>query len=288
MIVPKDRRGGFEFWEGFEGGFLINDPWLHGTRLVEPRQFKGYQSDVVAQRAAYWLREKHTKPTFCVISLEPPHPPYSSHVPHGIERDPATLHLRENVPIGGEIEVKAREELAGYYAHIEATDRAIGRLLAEIDLNKTVVVFTSVHGDMHGSHGVFRKAWPYEESVRIPLLVRFPSGIIGKHDDPVSLVDLSRMALAWAEDKKWILSRDYARISMPSGLKIPNQCPFAWRGIRTTTHKLILTEGGGGPAEPTRFHFDLSSDPFELRNLEFDREKNGAEERLWEKIEREA
>ena len=34
------------------------------------------------------------------------------------------------------------------------------------------MVFTSVHGDMHGAHGLFRKGWPHEESVRVPLLVR--------------------------------------------------------------------------------------------------------------------
>ena len=41
IVVAPERRGGFEFWEGFEGGFLLNDPWLHGSRLPEPRQFSG-------------------------------------------------------------------------------------------------------------------------------------------------------------------------------------------------------------------------------------------------------
>ena len=51
IVVPPAWRGGFEFWEGFESGFLLNDPWLHGTRLPEPVQFPGYQSDVVCARA---------------------------------------------------------------------------------------------------------------------------------------------------------------------------------------------------------------------------------------------
>ena len=45
-----ENRGGFGFWEGFESGFLINNPWLHGTRLPEPVRFDGYQSDVVCER----------------------------------------------------------------------------------------------------------------------------------------------------------------------------------------------------------------------------------------------
>src|SRR5690606_3734447 len=43
-IVPAEQRGGFHFWEGFEGGFQLNDPWLHGTRLAEPTRIRGYQS----------------------------------------------------------------------------------------------------------------------------------------------------------------------------------------------------------------------------------------------------
>ncbi|HEY9155756.1 MAG TPA: sulfatase-like hydrolase/transferase, partial [Opitutaceae bacterium] len=56
MIVPENARGDFAFWEGFESGFQLNNPWLHGTRLPEPRQFPGYQSDVVFERAGAWVQ----------------------------------------------------------------------------------------------------------------------------------------------------------------------------------------------------------------------------------------
>src|SRR5262249_14254597 len=148
-------------------------------------------------------------------------------------------------PAGGEIEKKARDELAGYYVHVEATDRAIGKLIAEIDLSGTIVVFTSVHGDMHGSHGLFRKAWPYEESIRIPLLIRREQGARSsepnqKSAEPVSLVDLPHMAVAWADGREWRCKHDSAAISMPSGTAIPLQCPHAWRGFRSARHKLVL------------------------------------------------
>ena len=104
-VVPPEWRGGFECWEGFDGGFLLNDPWLHGTRLPEPVQFPGYQSDVICERAADWILQIGTRrpdtgesdrspvqairfpvpdlinlprPWFCVVSLEPPHPPYAA------------------------------------------------------------------------------------------------------------------------------------------------------------------------------------------------------------------
>jgi arylsulfatase A-like enzyme len=298
QIVPPERRGGFGLWEGFEGGFLLNDPWLHGTRLREPKHFKGYQADVLAERAGAWSKEQRAKgeaggrPYFCVVSLEAPHPPYHALAPHVAEVKPAEVKLRANVPIdfaqgrphGGEVERKAREELAGYYAHIEATDRAIGRLVAEVDLSETIVVFTSVHGDMHGSHGVFRKAWPYEESVRVPLLVRFPHEQVtsnkgqvtrGVSQDPVSLVDLPHMAVAWAEGREWVCKRDSAVIAMPAAMEIPLQCPEAWRGFRSARHKLVLHADG-----TPWMYFDLVNDPLEMKNLAGDPARAGEIEEL--------
>jgi arylsulfatase A-like enzyme len=288
MIVPPEGRGGFEFWEGFESGFLLNDPWLHGTRLPQPKHFKGYQADVLVERAGAWSKEQGArrdaggKPYFCVVSLEAPHPPYhapagstgSRQAPHVQEMQPSAIALRANVPTGGPVEQEARGELCGYYAHIEATDRAIGKLLAEVNLAETIVVFTSVHGDMHGSHGLFRKAWPYEESVRVPLLVRYPHGETPNarlqtpnkvSQEPVSLVDLPHMAVAWAEGREWHCRRDAALISMPAATEIPLQCPVAWRGFRSPRHKLVLNEQG----RPW-LYFDLERDPLELKNLAAD------------------
>ncbi len=291
MIVPPARRGGFGLWEGFESGFLLNDPWLHGTRLPEPRHFKGYQADVLVQRAAEWIveigerRAKTDEPYFCVVSLESPHPPYHAPAPHVQEIPASDIRLRANVPWGTDVEKKTREELAGYYAHIEATDRAIGRLLAEVDLAETSVVFTSVHGDMHGSHGQFRKAWPYEESIRVPLLIRRQqrpgarATKARKDESAISLVDLPHMAVAWAEGREWRCKRDNAEISMPTASDLPQQCPHAWRGFRSAQHKLVLKPEGDGTERPWLF-FDLESDPLELKNLANDPARSGEMERL--------
>ncbi len=266
-VIPPGERGGFSFWEGFEGGFLLNDPWLHGTRLAAPTQFPGYQSDVVCDRAAEWLGNSGfrnpdsgaTRPWLCVVSVEAPHPPYDAPSAGVVARRPDELILPANVPRGGEAEAKARKELAGYYAHIEATDRAIGRLVAGVPPD-TVVIVTSVHGDMHGAHGLFRKGWPHEESVRVPLLVRRPGVPPRRDDSAVSLLDLPGMLsnLAWTPPPA-------ARISMPSVVALPHQCDRIWRGVRTRDRKLILNDDGS-----PWLLFDLASDPLETRNLASD------------------
>jgi len=278
MIVPPDARGGFEFWEGFESGFLLNDPWLHGSTVPEPVQARGYQSDVLCERAANWqkaMRERLQDKTFCVVSLEAPHPPYAAPAAGIAERDPASIVLAANVPRGGETEKKARSELAGYYAHIEATDRAIGRLVNAVS-SDTIVVFTSVHGDMHGAHGLFRKGWPHEESVRVPLLVRAPGGKARKDDAPTSLVDLTAMTSAWADGGALGSTRPAsARISMPSVVALPYQCDRVWRGVRTKDRKLVLNDD----SSPWLF-FDLKADPLEMKNLAGDPARAGEIEEL--------
>jgi Sulfatase len=255
--VRREARGGFAWWVGFEGGFLLNDPWLHGDGIEGRERARGYQSDVLCERAGAWLARAADggarEPQFAVVSLEAPHPPYDAPTPVGVARMRAEeVVLAANVPRGGEVEARARWELAGYYAHIAATDAALGRLLARVPA-ETIVVFTSVHGDMHGAHGLFRKGWPHEESVRVPFLVR------GAHEKPgagsrepgarvseeaVSLVDLLAMAVAWSEGRAWTCPRERAEISMPCVVALPHQCDRVWRGWRSATGKRVWDAAG--------------------------------------------
>jgi arylsulfatase A-like enzyme len=261
-VVAPANRGGFDFWEGFESGFLLNDPWLHGTRLPEPTRVYGYQSDLLCDRAAAWLQEPTLLPRFTVVSLEAPHPPYGAPAA-GIE----TRTILPGPSVPPVAAARAARELAGYHAHLEATDRAIGRLIAACP--GSAIVFTSVHGDMHGAHGLFRKGWPHEESVRVPLLVRAP-GQIGTDFPPraginhavCSLEDLPAQACAWADRTTWSPARERAQISMPSVVALPDQCDRVWYGLRTPARKLVLNADGS----PWLF-FDLARDPGERTNL---------------------
>jgi len=274
IIIPPAARGGFRLWEGFESGFQLNDPWLHGTRLAEPVQVAGYQPDVLCQRAAEWFKKSNKRaadratsraglsPQFCIVSLETPHPPYAAPAAGLKPLDPSKVCLSANVPRGGEIEAQARQELAGYYSHIEATDRAIGRLLEAVS-EETLVVFTSVHGDMHGAHGLFRKGWPYEESVRVPLLVRVPGGRAEIRSDAVSLVDLAWLTGAFLDQGAWPkIEAEYAMLSMPSVVGLPHQCDRAWQGRRSKSRKQIFNADGSAWLD-----FDLDNDPAERTNL---------------------
>jgi arylsulfatase A-like enzyme len=205
-----------------------------------------------------------------MVSLEAPHPPYDAPVPPQRRDvsapDPGAIVLRGNVPRGGVVEERARRELAGYYAHIEATDRAIGGLLGAAG-DGTIVAFTSVHGDMHGSNGLFRKGWPHEESVRVPLLLRGAPRATAILPGTASLADLGRWTLSWAGMPPLVATRPSAfqRISMPSVVRQPHQCDRPWRGVRTAHRKLVLNADGS-----PWLYFDLEQDPLEMSNLAAD------------------
>ena len=261
-LVPPEARGGFEFWEGFESGFLLNNPFLHGTRWPEPTQFPGYQSDVLCRHAGEWLGRDG--PWFAMVSLEAPHPPYAAPSAGVQPRSAEEMVLPANVPPGTPAAARAQRELAGYHAHIEATDRAIGRLIAALPRD-TVIVVTSVHGDMHGSQGLFRKGWPYEESVRVPLLVRRPGVTPRREAAAVSLLELPAMTLAWADRIAPPPASAHSLISMPSVVALPDQCDRVWRGLRTPARKLVLNADG-----TPWLYFDLEQDPGEQRNLASD------------------
>ena len=262
--IPLDRRARFGWWEGFEGGFLNRDPWLQGSGWSEPTQVRGYQSDILVDRMLHFLEGRTQRsPLFSVLSLEPPHPPYDF-LPEDIAvPEPARIILRGNVPTGGEVEQRARKEYAAYCGQIEATDRALGRLLDQLEHRDRPyqLVFTSVHGDMHGSHGLFRKGWPHEESIRVPLLFLSPGRLkpARRADGVFGLIDLgaTSLGLLGCQAGPEVGGTDWsgclrgesagpgeALIRMPSVPPFPPNCPKAWTGVRTTERTTVWNSDG--------------------------------------------
>ncbi|MDE0426182.1 MAG: sulfatase-like hydrolase/transferase [Candidatus Poribacteria bacterium] len=91
-------------------------------------------------------------------------------------------------------EAVVRCALASYYALVSCLDAHIGRILEAIDTSplreNTLVLYTSDHGEMAGHHGIWQKQCFYEPAVRVPLMVRLPSGENGRVAQNVSLVDV--------------------------------------------------------------------------------------------------
>ncbi len=183
FIRPGERQG-FQYWKTMECTHNYNhSEYYAGT--PDTLVWKGYDAIAKTKDVAKYIEGhvKDDKPFFLVLSWGPPHAPYHT-APQKYRDmyDPQQLHLRPNVP--SNLEDKVRHDLAGYYAHCTALDDMIGLLretLVKTGLeDNTVLLFTSDHGDLLGSHGHYKKQQPFEESVRIPMLYYIPPAIGGK------------------------------------------------------------------------------------------------------------
>lgn len=291
--VPREHQGRWEVWRGFE---LRNDPFdtcYFRDADPTPIPLEGFQTDALTDLAMRTLREDRDpeRPFFCVLSVEPPHPPYA--VPKAYEQ---RWHDRElaTPPSFAPRDGAEREELLHerrlYYAAIENLDDNVGRLLRFLDeeelADDTVVVFLADHGELGGSHGLREKQYPFEPSVGIPLLVRDPrlthraGTVVG---DPVCTEDLfpTLLGLAGArprdpvpgENLEPLVRGATQTLERPGVLlefvaELRRGQPFfegGWRGVRTQRYKYTRLRTPVGSAA---WHlFDLEDDPHELRNL---------------------
>ena len=156
FVRPGWRRRGFETFEGFNRGHYYDAPrtFSNEGELLRPKAFEAtYQTD----RAIAFLRENADRPFLCFLSWGPPHPATSTPRPDP-RADTAEIAWRANVPRKMRRSGRLRSDVLHYYALCAALDREMGRLLDALDelelRENTLVVFTSDHGDMLGSHGL--------------------------------------------------------------------------------------------------------------------------------------
>ena len=175
--IPPDRRLGFSSWKALECTHDYNRSAYYAGNSDEKLLWPGYDAVAQTRAAQEYIAEHAGRPFLLVLSWGPPHNPYQT-APEEFRRryDPARIALRPNVPERSA--AAARADLAGYYAHCSALDACVGDLLGTIrDCGvgeDTIFVFTSDHGDMLGSQGRQRKQSPWDESIRVPFLLRWP------------------------------------------------------------------------------------------------------------------
>ena len=278
------------------------DRRLHTGRSLLPLAWHPSAQDAV--RAAGFVRrlEADDRPLLLVYSCHEPHEPFASpepfHSRYAGARDelplPATRREtagpellrargdRKLLPVAGLSDDDLRRMWAAYYGAIGFVDHLVGTLLAALvetgRWEDTLFVYTADHGEMLGSHGVYRKgAALYEELAGIPLLIRPPGGLSAAHQTPrlVSHVDLAPTILRWCgapvpaelpgADLRPLVEGGDAPVREGVLLQYHSgnwgERPIPLRGWRTERWKYV--EGQDGPQEL----YDLRDDPLEARNV---------------------
>ncbi len=205
------------------------------------------------------------EPWFLWVNFPGPHEPFDP--PAELLSRYADVTFPPPIPGAGQMGPQDDQALRrAYAAMIEGIDEWVGRLIAAVDrrgeLERTVIVFASDHGEMLGDHGRWYKCLPYEGSVHVPLILAGPGVPAGQvRHDPVELIDISATLLqcvgldtpaAW--DARPLLGDGPKRTVQVSGLG-------RWRLICDGRHKLVTCDGV--PSEL----FDLHADPAERHNI---------------------
>ena len=281
FVPPGPRRQGFQFW----AANICNHSYLKQTYFRDdptPIRMPGYDTIGWTDLAIEFLEKARGRSQpFCLCLQYPtPHNPYV--IPPGFEGlyDPEKIALRKNWQPGAG-KLGTAKDIAGYYAAIACLDREIGRLLTSLDRSglrdNTILLFTSDHGDMLGSHGAFLKRKPWEESVLVPGILRWPTGLRGgrKISAVFSHLDVvpTLLGLCSIQPPGSMQGFNYAPYLQGRSQRTPEFAYLMnhtrtesgefnpWRGLRSRQYKYARFR------DKPWVLYDLAKDPFELQNL---------------------
>ena len=197
MGMDDSPRPGFDRWVSFRGQGVYNDPPINvdGQRI----QAKGYVTDILTDYTVEFLKKPRTKPFVAYVAHKAVHGPFTPAERHkdlfaseAIVRTPNAKDTLDGKPVmqrkidgvpavskdaAGSSDDLIRNQLRC----LTAIDEGVGRILKTLEetkqLDNTLVVFTSDNGYFWGDHHLGDKRWAYEESLRIPMFMRFPKRI---------------------------------------------------------------------------------------------------------------
>ena len=335
--VPADPAG-FDDWCVLPGQGKYYDPDFHTPN--GPIKVSGYASDVITDMSLEWLQNKRLKekPFFLCVHHKAPHRPWNpgDKYKHLYENEeipqPETFDdtyegrpaaaaakmriasdfIREDVKADPPSGLSAAEQKNWYYQRyikdylrcVASVDASVGRLLDYLDeanlRENTIVIYTSDQGFFLGDHGWYDKRFIYEESLRMPFLMRYPAEIRAGKATAAMLTntDFAPTLLDYAgaeipPEMQGVSARAMLRGQVPSDWQTSLYYRYwnngghhvaAHYGIRTLTHKLIYVyskplgtaHSTPEPAlEPYWELFDLTRDPQELHNI-YDDPSNAA------------
>lgn len=283
--IPPERRLGFDTFMALECTHDYNRSAYYAGDDPQKRYWQGY--DVFAQSEAakdYIRSHQGDQPFLLALSWGPPHNPYET-APQAYRNmyEARDIRLRPNVPAG--MADEAREWLAGYYAHCSAIDKAVGDIMSTLDelaiADDTVLVFASDHGDMLGCHGEERKQKPWEESIRVPFLLRYPARygrepravepFLNAHDIMPTLLGVCGLEIPASVDGCDFSAALQSEEVASDGALLACFQPFGewhrgiggreYRGIRTARYTYCRSLRGPW------LLYDNLNDPYQLRNL---------------------
>ena len=251
---------------------------------------KSFTTDFLADRTVDFIRMNREKPFCYMVSIPDPHgpntvrPPYDTMFDETPFRQPASaLDQGKGLPSFASV-MKDRfnaRQMALYFGMVKCVDDNVGKILAALRemgvIDRTLIVFTSDHGDMCGEHGRHNKGIPCEGSARIPFVIHAPGkitpgtvvhealGTVDFKPTLLGLLGISTEAKVEGRDASALLSTGKAGDSWKDVTFVrigqaDARSGNGWIAAFTSRYKLVVS-----PTTEPGF-FDLKQDPNEMIN----------------------
>jgi len=298
MGTDDSPRPGFDRWVSFRGQGRFEDPPLNiDGKAVDQ---KGYMTDLLGGYAAEFIRKPRSKPFCLCLAHKAVHGPFtpaerhksmfsgetirrSENAKDQLAGKPAMTRLIEGKPAVSPGGGSGDELIKNQMRCMLSVDDSVGGIFKALEdtgqLDNTLIVFTSDNGYFWGEHGLGDKRWAFEESIRIPMLMRWPKqiragSVIVANTLSIDIAPtvmeaaglkvhaqmqgMSLLPVIGGKKSKWrqaVLTEYFAEGNFP---RTPS-----WQSVRTAEWKYVHYTGLEGMDEL----YAIGKDPGEMRNL---------------------
>ena len=306
MGNDSSPRPGFDYWVCLPGQGAYENPQMNVNG--KDQKVPGYVTDIINDHAVKFIKQDHKKPFVLYVAHKAVHGPFLPAERHqnlyANAKFPVPPNVKDSLkgkPVltrDSEEEKQKKKKQArvgqkeGHVSEkgairqlqcLAAIDEGVGSILKALEetrqLDNTMIVFSSDNGYFWGEHGLGDKRWAYEESIRDPLLIRYPKlvkagttfdQLVMNIDVAPTFLDLAGVKIPKAIQGRSLLpllkenKTDWRKSLLTEYFreKMYPRTP-TWQAVRTADWKLIHYTDLTGTDEL----YDLKSDPYEMKNL---------------------
>lgn len=303
-FTTKDRRHQVDYWLSYGAMDHHLEPhyWGNDTPMENSIKPGRWSVEYETDKAIEYLENRNgerdeDKPFMLMLAWNPPHPPYDE-VPEKYRRRFSDIPAEELLKMPNYSKVNPREledqadrkggdaaivAIKDYLAAIEGIDDNFGRIIHVLKdqglYDDTIIVFTSDHGDMMGSHNRMGKPSWYSEAFKVPFMIRYPERIKPGHsscllnvpDIMPTLLDLCNLQDAIPDDLD-----GWSKLSSLTGTEDEDESSLYFeyftntRGLKTRQYTFAAQKNWCG--EIVRMYlYDDVNDPYQLNEISGER-----------------
>lgn len=296
MGNDDNPRPGFDRWTSFKGQGVYVNQTLNVDGKTVPQT--GYVTDLLNAGAVDFIRKRRGKPFSLTLSHKGVNGPFTPADRYRAlyANDPIRRPLNGSDTLDGKPAMRrplppqapnqrgpSDEVIRQQLQCLASIDEGMGRIFTALEetrqIDNTFIVFTSDNGYFWGEHGLGDKRAAYDESIRVPLLVRYPRFVrpgtrlrnfVLNVDIAPTMAEISRsnpvpgakgrslLPLLEGRAREWRNSCLFEYFEEPQFPRVPS-----WQAVRSERWKYIRYNNLDGMDE----FYDLASDPFEMKNL---------------------